>query len=225
MNTMKVEVNMTRGKYPKADFVGILKTIFPSTAKSGTPILKIQCQDESEIMVTGLGQVTEESTPDFMGTGKFVESLVKAMTAAGIKDVHAFWHFDHNEIVKFTTEPDYVGLKCQFKRTEQKKVGTEETEFPPEWTVEKTESPKSDAKPGKLPSKPEIPVEDLIEKWKEVLESMPTPLNEAGLARYLKVAVTDDKLRKSMSDARKKVLESLVIDGFLDIEDGKYKVI
>ncbi len=90
-----------------------------------------------------------------------------------------------------------------------------------EWTVEKIEFPK----PGKFPSKPELPIEDLVEKWKEVLKAMPIPLNEAGLARYLKVAVSDDKLRKAMSDTRKKVLEFLVIDEFLDIDDGKYKVI
>ena len=220
-----VKINISQGKYPKESFTGVLKSIFPSETKGGKGILKIQCEDESEFMVTGLSSVTQEATPGFMGVGKFLDSLLKAMKAAGIKEPEAFWQYEGDTIMAFTTQPDYAGAKCSFKCTPQKKVGTEETEYPPEWTVERYEARKQT--PGKLPAQPQTKEysQDMAEKWKEILVDMPEAMNEAAIMKHLKTAVADEKQRKALNDCRKVSLETLVKYGFLSIENGKYQVV
>ncbi len=216
MTSEWIKGSTSQGKFPEKAFSAKLNAICPGTVgEKDTLALKLDFEGDTQLAIFGLNKVENGIAPGFMGIGKFLDSLTA-------HKIEYFWGIQGTEILDFKTEPDIVGAKLYMKPTESKQIGEKQKVFL-EWIVEKIEYP-AGVKPGKLPSKPE-PIEDLTEKWKEVLKSMPTPLNEAGLARYLKVAISDDKLRKSMSDARKKVLESLVINGFLDIDDGKYKVI
>jgi len=226
----EIEIKISVGKYPKENFTGILKAIFPSETKKGKEVLKIQCVDGSEIMVTGLGAVTKEETPGFMGVGIFVKSLLESMKAAGIKNPVAKWVWDGNQIMAFKTEPDYSGATCDFKVTASPpKIGDEKTEYPPTWEIIKYVPPAATYKPygnEPVPTGPKSekpvpgPAQDFTARWSELCENLPGAMRVAEVVRYLK---ENTPCNSAPAKEVQKVLDNLVADGFLVKENNTYK--
>lgn len=168
----------------------------------------------------------EGKIKDFYDMGRFAQSLRKM----------GYKLFVSRNAKTMRTDPSIIGFVTEWTcKPPTKSVSADGREFLnynfelKEITNPTPSTSKTPATPstgtGKPKDKPSPPVSTidpaLIELWKEYLvEILQVPVNEAGVLQAINSKVTDVKNRQALNAVRKKVLELLVREKFLDIDEN-----
>lgn len=146
------------GKIRTKAFSAVVTAMYPSQIKTGTGILQLDFNDNSNVGIFGVdkAKITDDGCVEVGGSlADFQESLEKL-------GYECQWGTDNNEILGFQTVPDIIGSKISMEPLEEQTVGDDsQTKKSVFWgivtKVEKatTQLPQRStvpgAKPGKLP--------------------------------------------------------------------------
>lgn len=159
----------------------------------------------------------EGKVKDFYDLGRFAQALRK----------HGYKLFVDRDNKTMRTEPPIVGMITEWTcKPPIKSVGTDGREFL-NYNFDLKEVNKTPATPSKPRSPPAAIDSALVELWKEhlieILQS--SPFNEGGILSEINKRIPDTKTRQPLNAVRKKVLELLVKEKFLDLdEDARYSL-